>query len=47
MMGGVNYKKVDDNGLHIEINGNMKILPVDNVIICAGQDSCKGTIKEV
>jgi 2,4-dienoyl-CoA reductase (NADPH2) len=37
MLSGVAYKKVDDDGLHIEIEGQSKILPVDNVVICAGQ----------
>ncbi len=37
MMGGVKYTKIDDAGLHIEIDGVAQILEVDNVIICAGQ----------
>lgn len=37
MMAGCAYKKVDDQGLHIEINGEAQILDVENVIICAGQ----------
>ncbi|OUR68682.1 NADPH-dependent 2,4-dienoyl-CoA reductase, partial [Bermanella sp. 47_1433_sub80_T6] len=38
MMPGCSYDKVDDQGLHITINGNTEILEVDNVVICAGQD---------
>jgi 2,4-dienoyl-CoA reductase (NADPH2) len=37
MMAGVNYLKVDNNGLWLEINGEERCLDVDNVIICAGQ----------
>ena len=37
MLGGVSYKKIDDDGLHIEIGGVAQILAVDNVVICAGQ----------
>ncbi|WP_417689867.1 FAD-dependent oxidoreductase [Pseudidiomarina sp.] len=37
MLAGVTYKKVDDQGLWIEIDGNEQLLPVDNVVICAGQ----------
>ncbi len=37
LMAGVSYKKVDDDGLHIEVNGESKVLDVDNVVICAGQ----------
>ncbi|GGC10181.1 NADPH-dependent 2,4-dienoyl-CoA reductase [Pseudoduganella buxea] len=39
MLAGVQYKKIDDAGLHIEVNGEARLLAVDNVIICAGQDS--------
>ena len=39
MMAGVQYDKIDDQGLHITIGGEQRLLAVDNVIICAGQDS--------
>ncbi len=35
---GVEYLKVNDSGLHVNIQGRPEILAVDNVIICAGQD---------
>ncbi len=38
MLNGVDYKKIDDKGLHISVNGEDKLLDVDNVIICAGQE---------
>lgn len=38
MIAGVNYVKVDDNGLWIEIAGEERCLDVDNVVICAGQE---------
>lgn len=38
-MQGVEYIRVDDAGLHlITSNGDHQILPVDHVVICAGQD---------
>ena len=37
MMAGLQYVKVDDDGLHIEANGKPQCIPCDNVIICAGQ----------
>jgi 2,4-dienoyl-CoA reductase (NADPH2) len=37
MMAGVQYKRIDEFGLHIEHDGQEKLLEVDNVIICAGQ----------
>ncbi|WP_412553407.1 FAD-dependent oxidoreductase [Shimia sp. MIT1388] len=42
MLGGVNYDKIDDDGLHIsfgEARENPRVLDVDNVVICAGQIS--------
>lgn len=37
MINGVQYLRIDDEGLHITINDRPEILDVDNVIICAGQ----------
>jgi 2,4-dienoyl-CoA reductase (NADPH2) len=37
LLAGVSYEKIDDQGLHIQVNGEAKVLAVDNVIICAGQ----------
>lgn len=40
MIGGVNYERIDDKGLHIsfgEDRENPQIIAVDNVVICAGQ----------
>ena len=39
MLAGVTYERIDDEGLHISVGGEPQTLPVDNVIICAGQDS--------
>ena len=38
MMPGCDYSHIDDEGLHITINDEPKVLPVDSIIICAGQD---------
>jgi 2,4-dienoyl-CoA reductase (NADPH2) len=38
MSSGVSYDRIDDAGLHVTVEGEKKILPVDNVIICAGQE---------
>ena len=38
MIAGVDYKSIDDAGLHITINGEPKTLPVDTVVVCAGQE---------
>ena len=38
MLGGVEYLGVDDAGLHIRVDGQEQTLPVDHVVICAGQE---------
>jgi 2,4-dienoyl-CoA reductase (NADPH2) len=35
---GCTYHKVDDDGLHYSVKGEMRVLPVDNVVMCAGQE---------
>ncbi len=35
---GVEYQKIDDNGLHLMINGQPRLLEVDSIILCAGQE---------
>jgi len=37
MLAGVQYRHIDDRGLHIQHDGQDKLLAVDNVVICAGQ----------
>ncbi|WP_154223603.1 NADPH-dependent 2,4-dienoyl-CoA reductase [Marinicella rhabdoformis] len=38
---GVQYDKIDDEGLHITIGEKSQVLDVDHVIVCAGQVSQK------
>ncbi|MCU0989484.1 MAG: FAD-dependent oxidoreductase, partial [Xanthomonadales bacterium] len=37
MLAGVDYRRIDDRGLHIRHEGEDKLLEVDHVVICAGQ----------
>lgn len=37
MKANCSYEKIDDDGLHLMVNGEPETLDVDNVIICAGQ----------
>jgi 2,4-dienoyl-CoA reductase (NADPH2) len=39
MLGGVEYERIDDEGLHIRIGEDAQVLPVDTVVICAGQEA--------
>ncbi|MFC1739953.1 FAD-dependent oxidoreductase [Pseudomonadota bacterium] len=41
MLSGVSYKRIDEFGLHIEHDGQEKLLEVDHVVICAGQIPCR------
>lgn len=47
MMNGVEYVKIDDDGLHIMQNGEPHLLEVDTVIICAGQDPLRDLYDEL
>ncbi|HSD17633.1 MAG TPA: NADPH-dependent 2,4-dienoyl-CoA reductase [Thermomonas sp.] len=42
MLGGVEYLGVDDAGLRVRVDGSEQTLPVDHVVICAGQESRRG-----
>lgn len=39
MLGNVSYERIDDQGLHISINGEIQLLEVDHIVVCAGQVS--------
>jgi 2,4-dienoyl-CoA reductase (NADPH2) len=38
MLNAVEYQRIDDAGLHITVGGEPKTLPVDTVVVCAGQE---------
>ena len=38
MMAGVAYEEIDDDGLHIRVDGQPRLLEVDTIVICAGQE---------
>lgn len=39
MLTGVDYKAIHERGLSISINGQTRLLEVDHVVVCAGQES--------
>lgn len=41
MWNEVEYQKIDDAGLHIMVKGKPQLLVVENVIVCAGQESMR------
>ena len=38
MLAGVAYRRIDDAGLHITHGGRERLLDVDTVVVCAGQE---------
>ena len=38
MIGGVHYDRIDERGLHITLGANQRLLEVDHIVICAGQE---------
>ncbi|WP_424569133.1 FAD-dependent oxidoreductase [Streptomyces sp. CH-036] len=38
MIAGASYDLIDDEGLHLTVDGEPRVLPVDTVVLCAGQE---------
>lgn len=38
MLSGCDYVKIDDDGLHLSVNGSHQVLAADSIILCAGQE---------
>ncbi|WP_110457662.1 NADPH-dependent 2,4-dienoyl-CoA reductase [Shewanella algidipiscicola] len=47
MLTGVNYDHFDEQGLHIKVGDDSRVLDVDNVILCAGQESNRTLVDEM
>jgi 2,4-dienoyl-CoA reductase (NADPH2) len=47
MLGGVEYDRIDDQGLHLRVEGEPRVLAVDTVIVCAGQEPARGLYDEL
>jgi 2,4-dienoyl-CoA reductase (NADPH2) len=45
MLGGVAYKRIEPGRLHITVGGRKRVLSVDTVIICAGQEPRRELLK--
>ena len=39
MLGGVQYLRIDDEGLHVTVKGEPRVIACDTVVVCAGQQS--------
>jgi 2,4-dienoyl-CoA reductase (NADPH2) len=38
MIPGVEYRKIDDDGLHVTLDGEDRTFDVDTIVVCAGQE---------
>ncbi|TXH19945.1 MAG: NADPH-dependent 2,4-dienoyl-CoA reductase, partial [Gammaproteobacteria bacterium] len=47
MIAGVDYRRIDDAGLHVAIEGEERLLDVDTVIVCAGQEPARALYTEL
>jgi 2,4-dienoyl-CoA reductase (NADPH2) len=45
MIGGVEYRRIDDAGVHIAVDGVDKVIPADTVVICAGQEPLRPALQ--
>ena len=45
LMPSCDYQKIDDQGLHLTIGDEPKVLDVDTIIICAGQDPLRELVE--
>jgi 2,4-dienoyl-CoA reductase (NADPH2) len=44
---GATYERVDDAGLHLLVDGEPRVLDVDHVVVCAGQESVRDLYDEL
>src|SRR3546814_6970799 len=44
MISGAKYVGIDDRGLTIDVKGKQQLLEVDNIVLCAGQESLKNLV---
>ena len=47
LVAGVDYQRIDDDGLHAMVNGQPRLFAVDTVIVCAGQLSQRDLFDEL
>jgi 2,4-dienoyl-CoA reductase (NADPH2) len=38
---GATYERIDDDGLHVTVDGSPRVIACDTVVVCAGQDSVR------
>ena len=38
---GATYDRIDDDGLHVTVDGVARVIEADTIVVCAGQDSVR------
>jgi 2,4-dienoyl-CoA reductase (NADPH2) len=46
-LSGVTYERIDDAGLHLTVDGVPRVLEVDTVVVCAGQEPVRDLADEL
>ena len=41
LVSGATYDRIDDAGLHVTVDGATRVIEVDTIVVCAGQDSVR------
>ncbi|MFI8962837.1 FAD-dependent oxidoreductase [Streptomyces sp. NPDC053493] len=47
MVAGASYERIDDEGLHLTVDGEPQLVPVDTVVLCTGQEPRRGLYEEL
>ncbi|MET7361223.1 NADPH-dependent 2,4-dienoyl-CoA reductase [Streptomyces sp. NPDC005562] len=47
MVAGVTYDLIDDAGLHVTVDGESSVMPVDTVVLCSGQEPRRDLYEEL
>jgi len=47
MVRGASYDRIDDDGLHITVDGAAQTIQADTIVVCAGQESVRGLYDEL
>ncbi|RPK55144.1 2,4-dienoyl-CoA reductase [NADPH] [Streptomyces sp. ADI96-02] len=47
MIAGASYDRIDDAGLHLTVDGERRLLEVDTVVLCAGQEPRRDLYEEL
>ncbi|NUL14524.1 NADPH-dependent 2,4-dienoyl-CoA reductase [Streptomyces lunaelactis] len=47
MTAGATYERIDDEGLHVTVDGAARVIPVDTVVLCTGQEPQRALYEEL